>query len=120
MQAQKSNSRESIDVFELLMFILVIATIILILLYTISGPSAKPPAGRETAARIKSSPERAGSCNHTPKKREKRQTSTQPKKDSQKCPYSFGNLAKRDKASPIPDECLSCSKMLECSGSSER
>ncbi len=106
--------------FELLMFILVIATIILILLYTLSGPSAKPPAERETAAGKKSSPERASSRNHTPKRKEKRQTLTQPKKDSQECPYSFGHLAKRDKTSPIPDECLSCSRMLDCSGSSER
>jgi hypothetical protein len=107
-------------VFELLMFILVIATIILILLYTISGPSAKPRAGGKTAARTKSSLEEASSRSHTPKKEAKRQSPKQPKKASQKCPYGFGNLAKRDKTSPIPDECLSCPKMLECSGSGER
>lgn len=106
--------------FELLMFILVIATIILIILYTLSGPSAKPPAGSGTSARNKSSPEKASSHSHTPKISKKKQPPTQPKNDSEKCSYGFGHLAKRDKNTPIPDECLSCSKMLECMGSSER
>jgi hypothetical protein len=35
-------------------------------------------------------------------------------KGSSKCPHRFGYLAKRLKDEPIPDECLSCSKLLKC------
>jgi len=30
------------------------------------------------------------------------------------CKHFFGFLKKRSKGSPIPDECLTCSKMIEC------
>jgi len=33
---------------------------------------------------------------------------------SVKCRYSFGYLKKRPKDAPIPDECLTCDKMVEC------
>ncbi len=32
------------------------------------------------------------------------------------CPYHFGFLRKRNKNTSIPDECLKCSRMLECFG----
>jgi len=31
-----------------------------------------------------------------------------------KCTYSFGYLSKRSKDAPIPEECLTCSRMIEC------
>ena len=31
-----------------------------------------------------------------------------------KCKHSFGYLKKRAKNTPIPDECLTCNKMIEC------
>jgi hypothetical protein len=30
------------------------------------------------------------------------------------CQHELGYLKKRDRASPIPDECLICTKMIEC------
>jgi len=50
---------------------------------------------------------------------EKKLLSIKPQTDSPKCPYGFGYLKKRDKNAPIPDECLSCPRMLECFSSSE-
>ena len=35
-------------------------------------------------------------------------------KTSSKCPHHFGYLADRPKSAPMPDECLTCEKMLEC------
>lgn len=32
-----------------------------------------------------------------------------------RCPYNFGYLKKLDQDTPIPDECLRCSRMRECS-----
>jgi len=31
-----------------------------------------------------------------------------------KCPHHFGYLADHPKSAPIPEECLTCQKMLEC------
>jgi len=35
-------------------------------------------------------------------------------KDPSKVPHHFGYLANRPKNAPIPEECLICSRMLEC------
>lgn len=34
--------------------------------------------------------------------------------DEVKCGHFLGYLKKRPKNTPIPDECLTCSKMIEC------
>jgi len=34
--------------------------------------------------------------------------------DSVKCEHFLGYLKKRSKNAPIPDECLTCDKMIEC------
>jgi len=34
--------------------------------------------------------------------------------DETECEHFFGYLRKRPKNTPIPDECLTCSKMVEC------
>lgn len=39
-------------------------------------------------------------------------------KDATKCPHTFGYLSKLEKNSPIPEECLLCSKLMECMASS--
>ena len=31
-----------------------------------------------------------------------------------KCPYHFGYLKEKAKSAPIPEECLTCPKMIEC------
>ena len=33
---------------------------------------------------------------------------------SSNCPHHFGYLTDRPKGAPIPEECLTCQKMLEC------
>ena len=35
-------------------------------------------------------------------------------KGSANCPHYFGYLARRPKRGSIPEECLTCQKMLEC------
>ena len=39
-------------------------------------------------------------------------------KEETKCPHTFGHLAKLEKNSPIPEECLLCSKLMKCMASS--
>jgi DNA-directed RNA polymerase subunit RPC12/RpoP len=34
--------------------------------------------------------------------------------DETKCSHGFGYLKKRQKGTPIPDECLLCQKMIQC------
>jgi len=36
------------------------------------------------------------------------------KMEEGKCPYHFGYLKEKPKELPIPEECLTCPKMLEC------
>ena len=43
-----------------------------------------------------------------PKRREKQKTPAK-----HQCEY-FENLQKREKSDPVPDECLTCSKLLDC------
>ena len=35
-------------------------------------------------------------------------------KGSSSCPHAFGYLFQQPKSVPIPEECLTCQKMLEC------
>jgi len=34
--------------------------------------------------------------------------------ETQSCPYSLGYLRKREKGTPIPEGCFTCSRMIEC------
>ena len=36
------------------------------------------------------------------------------KKETEKCPHSFGYLSKLGKNASIPEECLFCSKLMNC------
>jgi len=51
-------------------------------------------------------------------KSDEKLTAMQRTKDSEasegKCAHFFGFLKKRPKNMPIPDECLTCSRMIEC------
>lgn len=39
-------------------------------------------------------------------------------KETEKCPHKFGYLAKLEKNASIPEECLFCSRLMECIASS--
>ncbi len=39
---------------------------------------------------------------------------SQIEKNSTKCPHHFGYLSELPKDKPIPEECLLCPKLLEC------
>ena len=56
----------------------------------------------------------------TTEKERKTLMSTQPQTDSTKCPYGFGYLRKLDKDAHVPDECLGCSRVIECSAARAR
>jgi DNA-directed RNA polymerase subunit RPC12/RpoP len=43
-----------------------------------------------------------------------KKTATAEKEAVTGCAHYFGYLRKREKDKPFPDECLSCSKMVEC------
>ena len=50
------------------------------------------------------------------KKKEESQVKRPEKEEKghSKCPHHLGYLADRPKSAPIPEECLICSRMLEC------
>lgn len=41
-------------------------------------------------------------------------SNTKERKSSSKCPHYFGYLAGLPKTKSVPQECLTCQKMLEC------
>lgn len=47
-------------------------------------------------------------------KNAKKTKKAEKKKEEGKCPYHFGYLKEKPKEMPIPEECLTCPKMLEC------
>jgi len=47
-------------------------------------------------------------------KQKKKRFSTQPKNGTSRCPHGFGYLSRQDKNAPIPEECLGCSRLVEC------
>ena len=98
--------------------ILVIAVIVLLILY-VTKSSAKPPTEEKLPVGEGTPPKKLAATDAGLKKGEKKLLSTQLQTDSPKCPYGFGYLKKLGKNAPIPDECLSCSRIMECFGSSE-
>ncbi|MEM3641113.1 MAG: hypothetical protein QW468_04375 [Candidatus Bathyarchaeia archaeon] len=46
--------------------------------------------------------------------REKAKPKEIPKSDDVKCAHFLGYLRRRSKDTPIPDDCLTCEKMIEC------
>jgi|GEM_PF-690821 DNA-directed RNA polymerase subunit RPC12/RpoP len=49
-----------------------------------------------------------------PSIREKAELKEMPKLDDAKCNHFLGYLKRRPKDAPIPDDCLTCEKMIEC------
>jgi len=97
--------------------ILVIAVIVLFILY-ITKSSVKSPT--EEKPFVEKAPTKKLATTAANLETEgKKLLSTQPQTDSPKCPHVFGYLKKLDKNAPIPDECLSCSRIMECFGSNE-
>ena len=97
--------------------ILAIAVIILLILH-ITKSSAKPPTEEKLLVEEKNPPKKPAIETTTPEEETKRLT-PKPQTDSTKCPYSFGYLKKLDKGAPIPDKCLSCSRIMECYSTNE-
>lgn len=102
--------------FELSLLILLIAVIVLLIFYVIylTEPSAKPSAQEKLSVEEKIPPKKPTATATNPKEEGKKPLPPRHQADSTKCPHGFGNLKKRDKSADIPDECLSCPRMLEC------
>lgn len=49
-----------------------------------------------------------------PSIREKAKPKEMPKPDDARCNHFLGYLRRRPKDTPIPDDCLTCEKMIEC------
>jgi len=93
--------------------ILAIAVIILLILH-IKKTSAKPPTEEKLLVE-KKKPSRKPSVDEVRLEKEIERPTRKPRTDSAKCPYGFGYLKKLGKDASIPDKCLSCSKIMECS-----
>jgi hypothetical protein len=100
--------------------ILAIAVIILLVLY-ITKLSAKPPTEEKLLVEEERLPEKRVMEAAVPGKEGERPVSAQPKSQSgsETCPFSFGYLSKLDREASIPDVCLRCSRLMECSNASE-
>ena len=100
--------------------ILAIAVIVLLVLY-ITKSSAKSPTEEKTLVVRESSPEEPVEEAATPEEEKKGLMSSklQPQAGSASCPFGFGYLRKLDKEAPIPDGCLSCSRIVDCYSANE-
>jgi hypothetical protein len=88
--------------------VLVIAVIILLILQITKRPAKTTTEEKPTTAIADLKTEE-----------EEVQSPTPPQKNSDECPHQFGYLKKLGKNAAIPDECLSCSRMMKCLYSSE-
>jgi hypothetical protein len=88
--------------------VLVIAIITLLLLY-ITKPSAKAAAG------LKLSPEQKETSKESDANvAMSESSSTPPLEYSVRCPHHFGYLKTLPLGSSVPEECYSCSRMMQC------
>jgi hypothetical protein len=94
--------------------VLMLAIIILLILH-LTKKSTKPAAEPELPVPEEKDAEKPQEAVETQESMEERQLPTPSQTTSLKCPYHFGYLKKLPKDSPIPDECLSCPRMIECS-----
>ena len=85
----------------------------------VAEPPAKPSAEEKLSVGEKTPLKKPTATAASLKEGEKKLLSTQHQTGPPKCPYGFGYLKKQDKNAPIPDECLSCRRMLECFSSGE-
>lgn len=107
--------------FELSLLILLMAVIVLLIFYIlyVTEPPTEPPAEEKLSVEEKIPPRKPTATATGPKEGGKKLLSPEHQADSAKCPHDFGYLKKRDKNTPIPDECLSCPRMMECLSSGE-
>ena len=100
--------------FELSAIDLILAVAVLVLLILYITKLSKPSTGEKLLARKEGSSEKPATEATTPEEERKRVRSTQSQTGFARCPYGFGYLRKLDKGAPIPDECLGCSRIMEC------
>ena len=98
--------------------ILVIAVIVLLILY-VTKSSAEPSTEEKRFVGEKIPPGKPAVEAADLKVEEDAQLVPHARTDSSKCPFGFGYLKKLDRAASIPDECLGCSRIMECSSASE-
>jgi hypothetical protein len=97
--------------------ILAVAVIILLIFY-MKNSSAKTPAQEELLVE-KENLSRKPDIEDARLEKETTKPTQKPQKDSATCPYDFGYLRKLDKDASIPDKCLGCSRVMECSTANE-
>lgn len=97
--------------------ILAVAVIILLIFY-MKNSSAKTPA-REELLVEKENLSRNPAIEDARLEKEIIKPTTKPQTDSVKCPYGFGYLKELGKDASIPDKCLGCSRVMECSMANE-
>ena len=98
--------------------ILVIAVAVLLILY-ITKLSTKTATEEKLSVEGKIPSEPAKMAAGSLKTEGETQLPSHAQTDSPICPYGFGYLKKLGKETPIPDDCLSCSRMMDCFGSNE-
>ena len=98
--------------------ILVIAVIVLLILY-VTKSSAEPHTEEKRFVGGKIPPKKPAVEAANPKIEGDTRLVPHARKDSSKCPYGFGYLKKLDRDASIPDECLGCSRVMECSSANE-
>jgi len=92
--------------------ILAIAVIILLILY-VKKPSAETPTEEKLLVK-KEEPSIKPTTEDVSPEKEMERLAPKPQTDSTKCPYGFGYLKKLGKDAYIPNECLSCPRIMEC------
>ena len=97
--------------------ILAIAVVVLLILY-ITKSSAKSPTEEKLLVEKEDLSRKPTVEAAIPEKEIERLTS-KPEIGSAECPYGFGYLGKLDKGASIPDECLGCSRIMECRSANE-
>ncbi len=97
--------------------ILVIAVVVLVVLF-VARSSVKTPVEEGAVSRVaKARPRSTVAAVADVEEDSRERFPPQPQRASSQCTYGFGYLRKRPRDAPVPDGCLSCSRMIECSGS---
>ena len=93
---------------------LILAVIVLMILY-ITKQSTESVAEPELSVPEEKDAEKPSEAVETQKPVERDQLPTLSQTSSLECPYQFGYLKRLSRDAPIPDECLTCPRMIECS-----
>jgi hypothetical protein len=99
--------------------ILVIAVVVLLILFLFKS-SVKPSLQKKVTEHVERHRRQSMMTPVSDLEPEGRERiSHQSQAASSECPYGFGYVRKRRRDGPIPDKCLGCSRLIECSKSSE-